>query len=696
MDFLVLIAVVIAVYWQSRQGRGETQTFAFGAKAKPIPERLRQVWWMRQIDRIGLVLLGRRRRDPAAGRHPAVAAPAVHVDPGLRPLRPLAHRAHGLGRPAVARPDGLRRRRCAADRGVHPRDQLSTSAGATPACSKAGIEPLRFGPAVFFAVLITAGLAVLIGAGALRVRGLYLAVVTFAFALAAAQYLYDRPDPERRLHATRCRCDAPTSSASTSRRSASFYYVVLGVLGGRGGRRRPVAGERRGPHHDRGARQPGHRGRVHGVDHPDEAPGLRPRRRPRRPRRRAPRRRTSSRCPSDRYFTVADSLLRGVHRGDRRAGSVAGTVLGAIWVIGLPAFFPDNDLVPLLTSSIGLLVLLLYFPGGLIQIGLRPAPGHPRAGRSGASARHRPSSATPSRPARRRSGRPLPDGVPALRTEDVVVRFGGNLAVDHVSLEVARRRGRRPDRHERRRQVDPDERDRRLRPVVRDGRAARHVDHGEVGGGSRPARARPQLPVRHAVPRAHRARHRARRPRGPGPHRHALDRPVLARLPSSGSGPAGPRPRSSSTSSGSGATPTPTSVTSPPAPGASSSWPGLLALDARVPLPRRAHRRRRPARDRGVRPADPRGAPRAGRLDAGHRARHAADHEHQRPRVLPRGRAGSSPRARPTRCGTTRRWSPATSAPTSGPSPAAARSPTSPTSRRWCWARSDRIPPDSA
>ena len=58
IDFLVFIAVAVAVYWQSRQGRGETQTFAFGAKAQPVPERLRQIWWLRQIDRIGLVLLG--------------------------------------------------------------------------------------------------------------------------------------------------------------------------------------------------------------------------------------------------------------------------------------------------------------------------------------------------------------------------------------------------------------------------------------------------------------------------------------------------------------------------------------------------------------------------------------------------------------------------------------------------------------
>ena len=45
-----------------------------------------------------------------------------------------------------------------------------------------------------------------------------------------------------------------------------------------------------------------------------------------------------------------------------------GPVVGALWVVGLPAFWPDNELIPLFTSSIGLLILLLYFPGGLIQI----------------------------------------------------------------------------------------------------------------------------------------------------------------------------------------------------------------------------------------------------------------------------------------------------------------------------------------
>ena len=41
---------------------------------------------------------------------------------------------------------------------------------------------------------------------------------------------------------------------------------------------------------------------------------------------------------------------------------------GSRHVIGVTEF-PDNDLFPLLASSVGLLVLLLYFPGGLAQIG---------------------------------------------------------------------------------------------------------------------------------------------------------------------------------------------------------------------------------------------------------------------------------------------------------------------------------------
>ena len=52
-------------------------------------------------------------------------------------------------------------------------------------------------------------------------------------------------------------------------------------------------------------------------------------------------------------------------------GSIAGAVIGALWVVGLPALFPGNAVVPLLSSSLGLLVLLLYFPGGFVEVAYR-------------------------------------------------------------------------------------------------------------------------------------------------------------------------------------------------------------------------------------------------------------------------------------------------------------------------------------
>jgi ABC-type branched-subunit amino acid transport system ATPase component len=116
-------------------------------------------------------------------------------------------------------------------------------------------------------------------------------------------------------------------------------------------------------------------------------------------------------------------------------GSTAGAVIGALWVVGLPAFFPDNGVVPLLTSSIGLLVLLLYFPGGLVQVAyaarsallgwlesrLEPGPSTPRA-------------ALPVRS--RAEATAVQPGATPLEADAVEVHFGGVTAVDGVSLSV--------------------------------------------------------------------------------------------------------------------------------------------------------------------------------------------------------------------------------------------------------------------
>ena len=68
------------------------------------------------------------------------------------------------------------------------------------------------------------------------------------------------------------------------------------------------------------------------------------------------------------FYQTSDSLslLTMVVIGGM--GSISGAVLGAIVVIGIPAIDPNNAALGLLSSSLGLLIILLYFPRGLNQI----------------------------------------------------------------------------------------------------------------------------------------------------------------------------------------------------------------------------------------------------------------------------------------------------------------------------------------
>jgi ABC-type branched-subunit amino acid transport system permease subunit len=49
-------------------------------------------------------------------------------------------------------------------------------------------------------------------------------------------------------------------------------------------------------------------------------------------------------------------------------GSVTGAVLGATYLIGLPAAFGSGPATQLTTSGVGLLVFILYLPGGLATV----------------------------------------------------------------------------------------------------------------------------------------------------------------------------------------------------------------------------------------------------------------------------------------------------------------------------------------
>jgi ABC-type branched-subunit amino acid transport system permease subunit/ABC-type branched-subunit amino acid transport system ATPase component len=120
-------------------------------------------------------------------------------------------------------------------------------------------------------------------------------------------------------------------------------------------------------------------------------------------------------------------------------GSVAGPFLGVLYIRSLPEFLGNSEQIQLLTSSIGLLVLLMYFPGGLIQIpySIRDAVYAWVDRRMGERGVPEPVAAIAKRvPTRRVHDVSLAEGRPWLRVDDLSVRFGGNRAVNHVSLEV--------------------------------------------------------------------------------------------------------------------------------------------------------------------------------------------------------------------------------------------------------------------
>ena len=166
-----------------------------------------------------------------------------------------------------------------------------------------------------------------------------------------------------------------------------------------------------------------------------------------------------------------------------------------------------------------------------------------------------------------------------------------------------------------------------------------HGDDVSSTGAARRARdgSRPHVPGRAAVPRAHRARDGRGRAGGAWADRPPLHRVVPAPFvhPRAAAARRGRRPHRLPRSRSLRQQPHRRPLHRDPPHRRAGRAPRPRRARA---VPRRADRRRRAARDRGVRSADQGDPARAGRGDAGDRARHAAHHEHQRPRLLPRDR----------------------------------------------------------
>lgn len=116
-------------------------------------------------------------------------------------------------------------------------------------------------------------------------------------------------------------------------------------------------------------------------------------------------------------------------------GSITGAVLGTLLIIAVPLFFDGTKQVELFASGFGMLIVLLYFPSGLISI--------VHAGRDNLlNSIARRSNWTP--PVRQQgaevaslgTGRQMTEVASPLVTKGLFVTLGGRTIIDDVSLEV--------------------------------------------------------------------------------------------------------------------------------------------------------------------------------------------------------------------------------------------------------------------
>ncbi|WP_419850049.1 ABC transporter permease subunit [Candidatus Poriferisocius sp.] len=433
-EFVLLIGVLVAVAFQRRRDDDPPGRYSFAPRIRPIPQHLMSIWWVRHLGKITLGLAGlaavllpiivstpSRQITYATILAFGICAVSVAIITGWAGQLSLGQMAFaGIGAVAAA----SFQRGIQMDIGWGDNRLIDFEAGGIP-----------FAAAVLVGAVIAAAFAGLVGVGALRVRGLLLAAATFVLGLATEEYLFRRPifsggssnsAPLRRgqvfgldldsqrsyywlllgvlcavlvaiaaihrssfgraIRALRDNADAAAAYGVRPARTKLGAFVLAGAVAGLGG------------------------GLLAGVI--QEVP------------------------LTGRFYGAGESLRLVSMAIIGGIGAVIGPVLGALWVIGLPAFAPTNRLIPLFTSGVGLLILLLYFPSGLAQIAYsardrivawletrRPPP---------------PAKQTHSVPAALPAPALVPDTAgPALQAAEISVRFGGRLAVDNANIEVA-------------------------------------------------------------------------------------------------------------------------------------------------------------------------------------------------------------------------------------------------------------------
>ena len=434
-DALLFVVVLVATWLIARSSDAdEDAAFSFAPRTKPVPERLRQIWWVRLLPRL----------VAAFALIVAIVVPLMITAPSRHFLyaRMLLFAVVALSLVVLTGWSGQVSLGQAAFAGIGALGYAAlvngNPLGLGYGTHRIELDLPKFSPALALVVMtiVCALIAAAIGAGALRVRGLLLAVVTFTFALACQQYVYQRPFLSGgSTGGGSVFVDRPLIGSLDLHSQRAYYYLALIGLTvtmilvarlRRSGIGRAMIGVRDNAESAAAYTISPARSKLQSFALAGALAGFGG----------ALLGGLLSTISVNEVFTVGDSLQVVSIAVIGGVGSVAGPILGSLWVIGIPAFWPSSDLVPLLTSSIGLLVLLMYFPGGLVQIGYWA-----RDALFAWLDRRLPEAV----------GAPKPTAVPRARvdhdarkhetgdvlvTHGVTVRFGGRVAVDDVNIRV--------------------------------------------------------------------------------------------------------------------------------------------------------------------------------------------------------------------------------------------------------------------
>jgi len=309
------------------------------------------------------------------------------------------------------------------------------------------VRGMSYGWACFYAMGAGALAAILVGLPALRVRGLFLAVTTLGFAVAAKGWLL----PHERFLGDAAVAYIPRGSFGpfdfTSQRT--FYYLIVAVLGvvvlitGRvraTGIGRSILAVRENERSAEAMTISSVRAKLlaFGLSGAIAAlaggllAGL------------ESQFRAEDFIASESLRVVAIAIIGGI-------GSIAGALVGAIFVLGLPALIGETETVRLLTGGVGLLAVLMIEPGGLLELSRKGAAAIARriglapqlaiaAESAETVAAEADSDVEPPAPAVVSTGDEAGNVAPAdeavLAVTGVTVQFGGLYAVHGVNLEA--------------------------------------------------------------------------------------------------------------------------------------------------------------------------------------------------------------------------------------------------------------------